>query len=376
MSAMRTPLLSLVLTGALASFAAAAEMHVLEEGSPEKITGLGNEALMQGRYETAIEHYRKALDRQKDYYYAQFNLALAYQQINQLDEAKRWYEEALKSSGDNPQVLCNLGFLAFRTGNYIEAVAKFEDAARISAHHPQESSDYWYNAGSARERLQQWRDARLAYEECLALNDNHFAAHFNLGTLYLGPLGNTPSSLDQAESHLNKAKTIDPNRPEAWMNLALCFERNGKSDPEAAFAEAVRVASAAQQNTVRWQRLLYFNRIKPPKKVAMRDDLKFILAADPDFAEANGYIGTYLYSIADFDTAIVHLEREIEGKHFDIKCPTDQDAHYLLALIYTDHRPDPAKALKHAEAFYQLHPDSAKIHELRRRAIRLSNTTH
>ncbi len=360
----------------LAGLAPAAELHVLEEGSPEKITGLGNEALMQGRYETAIEHYRKALDQQKNYFFAQFNLAIAYQQINQLDEAKRWYEEALKTSNDNAQVLCNLGFLAFRAGNYIEAVAKFEEAARLSSHQPQEAADYWYNAGSAHERLEHWREARIDYEECLSLNDEHYAAHYNLGSLYLRALNNMPSSLDQAESHLTKAKGIDPSRPEAWLNLALCYEQNGGSDPEAAFAEAVRVSPASQQNQTRWQRVLYFNRVKPPKKVAMRDDLKSILASDPDFPEANGYMGTYYYSIADYDNAITYLEREIAGPNFDVKCSTDHDCHYLLALIYTDHRPDPTQALQHAEAFYQLHPDSAKIHELRRRAIRLSNTTH
>ena len=55
----RIPLL-LVLT-LVGPLACAAELAVLEAGSAGQLTALGNEALMQGRYETAIEQYRRAL---------------------------------------------------------------------------------------------------------------------------------------------------------------------------------------------------------------------------------------------------------------------------------------------------------------------------
>jgi hypothetical protein len=62
------------------------------------------------------------------------------------------------------------------------------------------------------------------------------------------------------------------------------------------------------------------------------------------------------------------------GDQFDGRNIIDVEAHYLLAMLYTDHRPNASKALNHAAAYYQLRPDSAKIQELRRRALRLSGS--
>jgi len=366
--AVRTVLLSSVLLAA-----SAVELRVLEDGTPAKITGLGNEALVQGRYDTAIEHYRRALARDKSYFYAIFNLALAHQQLGQIDEAKRWYEHALAVEPENARVLCNLGFIAFRAGDHAGAVARFQDAARLSAHLPSEAADYWFNVGAARERMAQWGEAKRAYEDCLALNDRHYGGHFNLGTLYLDRLAALPGSLDLASVHLGKARDLDGARPEAWINLGLCFERSGQSSAEAAFTRAVEVAPPALVNQARWQRALYYDRSRPPRKTAMRDDLKAILAADADFPEANGRLGAYLHAIGEHAEAIRHLEREVSGANDDAGSPADQEAHYLLAVIYTDHRVDPAKALQHATLYYQMHPDSAKIHDLRRRVVRLGS---
>ncbi len=351
-----------------------AELVVLEPGSAAQLTALGNEALMQGRYETAIDHYRRAVMADKQAFQPTFNLALAYQQKGNAEEAKHWYEAALALRNDHPEVLCNLGFLAFQAGDFNGAVDRFQAAARQAAATPADAADYWFNAGTARERLRQWNDARRAYEECLALDARHAGGHFNLGTLYLGPLADQPQALVIAERHLVQACELMPKEARMRVNLALCHERQGTGDPEKDLASALAVADAASLPQVLWQRARYFDRCQPPRKTAMRDDLKRLLALDKDFPGANGMLGRYLFAIADYQGAIHHLEREIA-----VAAATgskDQDeCHYLLALIYTDHRPDPTKALTHATAYYQAHPDSAKIHELRRRALRLSAVT-
>ncbi len=348
-----------------------ADLAVLEAGSTAQLTALGNEALMQGRYETAIDLYKRALGADKGYFSALYNLALAHQQLGQYPEAKRWYGEALRVKADHPEVYCNLGYLAFRAGEWATASDRFLEAARLSASNPVDAADYWYNAGTAREKLGQFADAQRAYEEAIALNDRHFGAHFNLGTLLLGPLAERADSLEHAAANLQKAVKIAPNRPEGWLNQAICLERLGQ-DPLPAYAEAIKVATGPGLNRARWQRALFHNRCQPPRRLAVRDDLKAILADDPDFPEANGLLGTYYFAIGEYDQALVHLAREVAGANFDANSSTDLEAHYLLALIYTDHRPDPAKALAHATAYYQQRPDSQKIHELRRRALRLT----
>lgn len=348
----------------------AAELTVLEAGSAAQLTALGNEALMQGRYETAIEHYRRALGVDKTSFQALFNLALAHQHLGKDGEARRWYEEALKVSHDHPEVLCNLGYLAFRAGEWRDAEERFLDAARQAAG-TTAAADHWFNVGAARERLQLWHEARRAYEECLALDATHFGGHYNLGTLYLSALSDQPQALEKAETALAKARDLSPARAEAWVNLALCHERQGRGDPIAEFDQAVKVANPSYQPHALFARARFHDRASPPRRLAMRDDLKAVLAIDPHYPQANGLLGAYHFAIGEYEPAIQLLTREVDGEHFDPSSAIDVESHYLLAIIYTDQRPDPSKALTHATDYYQLRPDSAKIQDLRRRALRL-----
>jgi tetratricopeptide (TPR) repeat protein len=350
-----------------------AEFTVLEVGSAAQLTALGNEALMQRRYETAIEHYRRALTVDKTSFQATFNLALSYQSLDKDIEARRWYDAALKISPDHPEVLCNLGYLSFRADAWQTAEDYFLEAARQAAGSSL-AADYWFNVGTAREKREQWLAARRAYDECISLNKDHFGGHFNIGTLYLGALSNQPKALEKAEEALTKARDLAPNRAEAWVNLGLCLERQGKKEAAEALTKATDVASPTYKPHALWNRALFYDRQRPPQRLAMRDDLQALLAIDPQYPGANGLLGAYHFAIGEFDQAASLLNREVVGDQFDGRNIIDVEAHYLLAMLYTDHRPNASKALNHAAAYYQLRPDSAKIQELRRRALRLSGS--
>jgi tetratricopeptide (TPR) repeat protein len=350
-----------------------AEQVVLEEETAAYHTLQGNVLLSERKYDSAIEQYRRALTLDAGYFYAQFNLALANQALGRLDEARRWYQEALRSRPDHHEVVCNLGFLAFRAGDFEEAARRFQDAANLAHNDPDDAADYWYNLGAARERLREWVEARRAYEACLQIKAGHYGAHYNLGTLFLAALAEEPDALALAQAHLERARDLDARRPDAWLNLAICHERSGRAaEAEAALAEANKVATGPMLQQARWQQVRWQLRQVPPRKLPARDGLLAVLQDEPDFPEANGLLGQYWFQIGDYDQAIRHLEREIAGTHFDTHSPIDHECHYLLALIYTDHRPDARKATEHASAYYELHPDSPKIHALRRRAFRLS----
>lgn len=74
--------------GVAAGTLPAAELQVLDDGSAGQLTALGNEALMQGRFETAIESYHRALAVDKQSFEALFNLALANQQLGKVEDAR------------------------------------------------------------------------------------------------------------------------------------------------------------------------------------------------------------------------------------------------------------------------------------------------
>ena len=73
----------------------AVELTVLDDGSAAQLTTLGNMELGQGRYETAIGHFTKALQVDRGYFWALYNTGLAYQQMGRFDEAGRYFPPAL-----------------------------------------------------------------------------------------------------------------------------------------------------------------------------------------------------------------------------------------------------------------------------------------
>lgn len=346
-----------------------AEMRVLDDDSAAKATSLGNEALVEGRLETAIGHYRRALERDPRYFQALFNLALAQQQLAQLGDARKSYEQALALEPDSAPTLCNLGWLDWREGALEDAARRFGDAARVAAARPAEAAEYWFALGSVRERQDRVTDARRAYEQALACDGRHYGARYNLGTLLLGRLDAGPATLAQAREHLEQATAIAPKQAESWLNLAICRERQGDAGAEAAYDRAVAVARPDQAALARWRRALWYDRLVPPRKIAMRDDLIAVLAADAAFPEANGRLGAYYHAIGEYDKAILHLEREVaEGA--DQRTPVDIESHFLLAEIYADRRPDARKALYHATACQQATDRAARLHDLQRRIER------
>jgi len=360
----------------------ATEVHVLEDGSPAKITVLGNGAYMRGQYETAISFYEKALEVDKTYFYALFNLGLTYQQlaITAAGESERGvyfkkaqdhYLEALRLRPENAEVHSNLGIIAFRQQDYSGAITRFQAAVDAAAN-PREKAGYAYNLGTAYERKDNPNAARKAYEQCLKLDDSHFGALYNLGSLHL-----QQKNYKTAERLLRQAREVNPRRPEPLLNLAVLSEQRELGDPLPLYNETIQVASAHQPQILTealWHRARYYQRANipgVPTKVKMKEDLLAILERDEDFPEANGLLGMYYESLAEYDQAITYLEREVSGEHFDPESDIDLKAHFRLAIIYSEHRRNANKALEHVSAYYRIRPD-ATGDALRERALILS----
>jgi tetratricopeptide (TPR) repeat protein len=73
---------------------------------------------------------------------------------------------------------------------------------------------YWrasFNAGLLLSRERRFREAAAAFEAVLAQVPDHAAAHYELGVLEAGPLGNPA----QAREHLRRALEAEPDDPRA-----------------------------------------------------------------------------------------------------------------------------------------------------------------
>ncbi|MHC5067772.1 MAG: tetratricopeptide repeat protein [Planctomycetota bacterium] len=378
----RRPHLHLVLCLTLAAGVQAESASPLPTGSAPYYTGQGNIALMNQQFDSAISLFSQALEVDQSYYFALYNLALAHQQaarissdadvrIRHHNEARRRYSEALQHQPDSTEALNNLGILAFEMGEYASAATHFDKAAELAGT-ATEVAEYLFNLGTAEEASGNDDAAGIAYHRASELDPDHFDAHYNLGTLYLRRL-NDPT---QAEHHLQRARELEPRRCEPLLNLAVLAEQRGQlAAADQFYSEAVRLAEVHQvdlETTTRWHRAGFYWRADlgdKPAKLVMKDDLLTILEHNPDFPEANGLLGRYYESIAEYGQAIHYLEREVAGANFDPSNSNDATAHFLLANIYSEHLKNSAKALEHISAYYELNPDHGNA--LRHRILRL-----
>jgi LemA protein len=84
-------------------------------------------------------------------------------------------------------------------------------------------------------------------------------------------------------------------------------------------AEFARLMDALEgtENRLSTERMRYNDRVRPPRRLAMRDDLKALLAIDPHYPQANGLLGAYHFASGEYEPAIQLLSREVEPGQFD-----------------------------------------------------------
>jgi tetratricopeptide (TPR) repeat protein len=364
----------LALTTALATapqMAAAMDIAPLPPDSAARFIAMGNEALVQNQLPQAIRHFQAALELDRRSFPALFNLALAWQQQGAWDQAKRWYEAALTVRPDHPEALSNLGAVAYAAGDWQTAVTRFTAAAEAVGGRGREGAEYLYNLGTAYERLQQWGDARRAYQRALDNEPRHYGASYNLGTLLMGPL-DTPS---QAELLLRSAAEIRPERPEPLLNLAVLAERRLRPrESELLYDQAVAIATAQAREVLPdllWRRSGFYDRQVPARKLEMRRDLEALLALQPEYHGAHGRLGMYLAATGDYAAAAEHLSREVDGAAFDAASEIDVECLYQLARIHAEQFRQHDRALDYAARYYRLRPDSLKLQDLKRRMTEL-----
>jgi Tfp pilus assembly protein PilF len=104
----------------------------LKPGYAPAINSLGNTYSAMGEWDKAIEAYERIIE---DAFYgtphfALSNMALAYYQKKQPDQAERYFLEALKMNPDFINALAGLGVLYTEQGRYGEAVSRLERAVR------------------------------------------------------------------------------------------------------------------------------------------------------------------------------------------------------------------------------------------------------
>ncbi len=208
---------------------------------------LGVSTWRQARiYQNVETLWRDTLAKNPNACLAQNGLGLVLAQTGQIEEAIARFEQALRISPDFAEAHINLGMALAQQGRLTEAMSHYKQALRIKPG----SAMAYYNLGLALAQAGRLTEAMSHYEQALRIKPDDAAAHYNLGKALLR-VGRVPEAIE----HFEQALRIAPDYAEAHDNLGLALARTGKIKEAIVHLEQVlrlQPGYANVQNNLAW----------------------------------------------------------------------------------------------------------------------------
>jgi tetratricopeptide (TPR) repeat protein len=165
-------------------------------------------ALMQlGRTDEAEALWRDLIRDRPDYWRAWVNMASVSIQRENWAEAERFARAAIAREPTSAGSWNNLGIALEELGRTSEAEAAYRRAGEVNVR----DSRALFNLGILLRTSARYDEAAAVQQEVLTRAPGHPGAHFELGMLYAGFLGD----IERAKAHLQATIDADPNHPRA-----------------------------------------------------------------------------------------------------------------------------------------------------------------
>lgn len=295
------------------SFCIVAVMSVTVFGqSIEELMNTGNSMLAQGAYSQAISAFRTVIQKEPDYFEAQFNLAFAYLHWGQQQKAVEEFKKALRLNPKSSESYSNLAIAYENLGKSAEALGSLEKAVQMNPsniparmnlaamyananHYDKAISEYkkaiqydgqseeaLVNLAKCLVSVNQTAEAKTYFKQVLGVNPNNGEAHWELGKIFWRKENN----VDKGIQEFKLAITVNPAVPAYYDDLASAYDVKGnKSDAietmkkGMAYAEDVLAKDKMQQHLDRIQNgdkknSLSDNSVVPVTNVNQTNDLK------------------------------------------------------------------------------------------------------
>ena len=127
-------------------------------------------------YREAIDFYKPGAD--KNHILAN-KTGIAYHQLQDMDNAKRWYQKAIKLRRDYPEALNNLGTIYYAQRSFKRAIDQYRKALRLTPN----SASVLSNLGTAYFARKKYDEAQEYYQQALAIDPNVFESRSSQGSV-------------------------------------------------------------------------------------------------------------------------------------------------------------------------------------------------
>lgn len=193
---------------------------------------LGTAYLRQERIPEAVEAYKLAIKIKADFVQALSNLGTCYAKMKQFDSAILYLNQALAYEPNYPDAFMQIGLAYYFAARYAESEPYFKKALELNPGDANAAN----NLGAAYLNMGRYQDAANIFKQVVAANPGYVNAYSNLGRCYF-ELKQFPAAIDI----ILKSLQVDPNNVKDIPYVALSHKAMGNMQ------EAKRYEAIAKQ---------------------------------------------------------------------------------------------------------------------------------
>ncbi|VAX29715.1 hypothetical protein MNBD_NITROSPINAE05-572 [hydrothermal vent metagenome] len=178
-----------------------------------------------GRYEEALEQFKKALQLDKNLVVdANYNFGIVYSKLGSPEKAIEHYQEAIKVNPKSALPNLNLGMIYAKQKNYAAAILPLRTAIKVS---PKMAREANFKLGVALMKLKRFQEAVPPLQEAVQITPNNETVRdFLAEGLYQAskPLRQNDKTAEEIDT-LKEAVSVNPEHMMAHFALAQAYDK-------------------------------------------------------------------------------------------------------------------------------------------------------
>jgi tetratricopeptide (TPR) repeat protein len=188
-------------------------MTILRPTLPEGYFYLGAAHWLGGQHAAALPPWEKALELHfSDSLSLLVWIGEAYWESGDFAKASSYYQRAAQAPSAPPEAFLGWGKALYAQGNAQAAIEPLSQAEKQMPSAPEPS----YYKGLAHKHLNQWSEARAAWQEALRRKSDHAGSHYELGLLAL-----KEGKTQEAQQHYEQLKQVNTRLAQKLLQAIL-----------------------------------------------------------------------------------------------------------------------------------------------------------
>jgi tetratricopeptide (TPR) repeat protein len=166
----------------------------------------GSDLFRAGKYDQAIESFKRVVEKYPSNYEGYYNLGLSYMKKKETDSAITALEKAAELNPQSLEVVFALGESYFVKGDIEKALQSFSRAVELKP----DSATAHYDFGLANYKLNKNEEALSQFDKAIELNPNGASVYYQAGLAAI-----RLESFDRAIKYFEGFLKLEPDAPEA-----------------------------------------------------------------------------------------------------------------------------------------------------------------